>query len=81
MVTPHLRDARDEIAVRAIGRAFCRARVRHGLSQHSLAVMSGVPQSTISRPETGSRPSIRVAHLAKLVTIVGRVTIEGFDDR
>lgn len=59
-----------------IGRAFLRARRAHQLSQRGLAALSGVPQSTISRLETGRRPSIRVVHLARLVAVVGRVTID-----
>ena len=79
MFMPH-RSNREEAGVRAIGRGFRHARARHGLSQRSLAALSGVPQSTISRLETGSRTSIRVAHLARLVAIVGQITID-LDDR
>jgi DNA-binding XRE family transcriptional regulator len=80
MFKPHRPADREESAVQAIGRGFRRARARHGLSQRSLAASSGVPQSTISRLETGSRTSIRVAHLARLVAILGQVGIE-LDDR
>ena len=76
MSDPGERPDREMAGVRAIGRGFRRAQMNSGLSQRSLAAISGVPQSTISRLETGSRTSIRVAHLARLVAVIARVNID-----
>jgi transcriptional regulator with XRE-family HTH domain len=63
----------------AFGRAFLRARRARGLSQRRLEALSSVPQSTISRLENGKMPSVRASHLARLVAVLGSVTIDARD--
>lgn len=65
-----------EPSLDAIGMGFRRARAARGLTQRELAERSSVPQSTISRLENGRMPSVRASHLARLVTVLGRVVIE-----
>jgi transcriptional regulator with XRE-family HTH domain len=69
-----------ESDLRSIGRGFLAARRRRGLTQRGLEGMSCVPQSTISRLENGKMASVRVSHLARLVHVLGRVTIEPLDE-
>ncbi len=67
--------------LRSIGRGMLAARRRRGLTQRQLEDMSCVPQSTISRLENGKMPSVRLSHLARLVHVLGRVTIDPHDER
>lgn len=46
-------------------------RERAGLSQAELARRAGVPQPSISRYETGTAPTVRLEHLARLAAVLG----------
>lgn len=46
-------------------------RERAGLSQAELARRSGVPQPSISRYETGTAPTVRLEHLARIAAVLG----------
>jgi ribosome-binding protein aMBF1 (putative translation factor) len=79
MALPNQRPAGSQPDLVAFGQAFQRARQARGLSQRRLEQLSFVPQSTISRLENGKLPSVRAIQLARLVAVLGRVTIERAD--
>jgi transcriptional regulator with XRE-family HTH domain len=57
----------EELGLRAIGEAIYRRRVRYRLTQHQLAMRTGVTQSTISRLENARLRTMKIGTLARIM--------------
>jgi transcriptional regulator with XRE-family HTH domain len=64
-------DRRSEQLLRVIGRDLRDTRLNRGLSQRSVAAVTGVEQAEISRIERGQRPGATARTLARLATALG----------